>query len=237
MMADLVRAARVVRGFGVAATIHLVETSPVLRERQAAALPDLPVFWHDALEGVPDDQPLLLLANEFLDALPIRQFVQRDGRWHERLVGVDDRGEFRFVLAPHATPLGEVGTDWAVDDLVFELGPAREAFVEMIALRIAAQGGLALLVDYGGEVASDSLRAVHRHAAVDPLLAPGQSDLSAHVDFGALAARACACGAAVFGPLSQREYLGRLGLAQRLASCCGTLRPSSARRSRVVARA
>ena len=219
LMADIVRAARAVPGFGVATTIHLVETSPVLRDRQAAALPDLPVFWHDALEGVPDDQPLLLLANEFLDALPIRQFVLRDGRWHERLVGVDDRGEFRFVLAPRATPLGEHRPDLgdaAPDGSVLELGPTRDAFAEMIALRIAAQGGLALLVDYGGEIAADTLRAVHRHVAVDPLLAPGQSDISAHVDFGALATRACARGAAVFGPLTQREFLGRLGLAQRL---------------------
>ena len=103
-MADALRAAKVVPEFGAAVTIHLVETSLALRERQAAALPGLPVRWHDELAGLPTDRPLLVVANEFLDALPVRQFVRRSGRWHERLIGVDEDGALRFVVAPRATP-------------------------------------------------------------------------------------------------------------------------------------
>ena len=218
LMADMLRAARVAPAFGDAAAIHLVETSPVLRERQAAALPNLPVYWHDSLDAVPDDRPLLLVANEFLDAFPIRQFVRRAGRWHERLIGVDAEGQFRFAVARHATPFPEAVagvTGDASEESVLELGPARQAMAETIARRVARQGGMALLIDYGsdaGPPATDTFRAVRRHAAVDPLDHPGQADLSAHVDFAAAAAAARSGGATVFGPITQAMFLERLGI-------------------------
>ena len=162
-MADALRAAQVVPEFGAAMTIHLVETSPALRERQAAALPGLPVRWHDELAGLPADRPLLLVANEFLDALPVRQFVRRSGRWHERLVGVDEDGAFRFVVAPRATPFPQAvgGVDGELaDGTLLELGPAREAVVEAIAARLVAQGGMALLIDYGSDAAAHDRRHV-----------------------------------------------------------------------------
>lgn len=222
MMADALRAARVVPGFLDALSIHLVETSPVLRERQAGALPGLPVHWHDELAGVPEGGPLLLVANEFLDALPVRQFVRRNGRWYERLVAVDETGGFRFVLATRSTPVPRLALG-AQDELpegaLLELGPAREALAEAIAARVVAQGGTALLIDYGGNASfmvGNSFQAVRAHRRVDPLVAPGEADLSAHVDFNALARRALATGARVHGPIAQGVLLRRLGIDLRL---------------------
>jgi NADH dehydrogenase [ubiquinone] 1 alpha subcomplex assembly factor 7 len=223
LMADALRAAWVVPGFLESVGVHLVETSPVLRERQAAALRRLPVRWHDELAGVPQDRPLLLVANEFLDALPIRQFVRRFGRWHERMVAVDDAGVFRFTLAPRSTPfplvVERVPADLP-DGAVLELGPAREALAETIAARLVEQGGLALLIDYGSDDAvatvGDTLQAVRHHARVDPFTAPGEVDLSAHVDFGAVGRRAASAGAVVYGPIGQAAFLGRLGIELRL---------------------
>jgi SAM-dependent MidA family methyltransferase len=220
LMADALRAARAAPGFAAAAAVHLVETSPALRERQAATLHGLPVHWHDGVESVPGGAPWLLLANEFLDALPIRQFVRQGGRWHERLVGIDGAGGgFGFVLAAHPTPLGSGAAEALPEGTVLELGPAREALVEAVAGRLVAEGGLALFVDYGSDgplVVGDTFQAVHRHRTVDPLTAPGEVDLSAHVDFNGIGRRAVAAGAAAYGPLTQATLLGRLGLELRL---------------------
>lgn len=222
LMADMMRASRVVPAFTAAATVHLMETSPVLRERQAAALQGLPVFWHDTIDGLPGDRPLLLVANEFLDALPVRQFVRRAARWHERLVGVDEEGSLRFVVARHATPFPEAVagvTGDAPEGTVLELGPARQALMETIARRVVEQSGVAILIDYGSAPEApmaDTFRAVRRHAAVDPLQAPGQADLSAHVDFQVAAEAARSAGAQTYGPLPQGGYLERLGVGQRL---------------------
>jgi NADH dehydrogenase [ubiquinone] 1 alpha subcomplex assembly factor 7 len=234
LVADALRAAQVVPGFLEAAgVLHLVETSPVLRERQAAALGQLPVRWHDELAGVPQDRPLLLVANEFLDALPIRQFVRRSGRWHERLVAVDEAGAFRFVLAPRPTPfplVAEGAPEDPPDGAVLELGPAREALAEAIAARVVAQGGLALLIDYSDDadaaMLGDTLQAVRRHARVDPLAAPGEVDLSAHVDFGAIGRRAAGAGAVAYGPVGQATFLGRLGIELRLRQLLGRATPT-----------
>jgi NADH dehydrogenase [ubiquinone] 1 alpha subcomplex assembly factor 7 len=222
LMADALRAARAAPGFLAAIAVHLVETSPALRERQAAALPGLPVRWHDELGSVPEDAPLLLVANEFLDALPIRQFVRQEGRWRERVIAVDEAGTFRFVLAPRATPFPQAsvaGTEALPEGTLLELGPAREAFVQAIAARLVAQGGLALLVDYGSDaplMLGDTFQAVRHHRKVDPLTAPGEVDLSAHVDFRGIARGAGMAGAAVYGPIGQGAFLRRLGIELRL---------------------
>lgn len=223
LMADALRAARAVPGFAAAVDVHLVETSPALRERQAAALAGAGAArWHDELRGVPTDAPLLLLANEFLDALPVRQFVRRGGRWHERLVAVDAQGRFGPTLAPRAAPVAALASpaaDALPEGTVLELGPAREAVAEEIARRVVAQGGLALLIDYGSApplMLGDTFQGVRAHRKVDPLTAPGEVDLSAHVDFAALGRRALAAGAAAHGPLPQGLLLRRLGLELRL---------------------
>lgn len=220
LLADACRAGRAAAGFLEAVDIHLVETSPALRERQAAALTGLPASWHDGLEGVPGGAPWLLVANEFLDALPIRQFVRQRDQWRERLVGVDAEGRLAFALATRATPLPQLsGAETLPEGAVIELGPAREAVVEAVAGRLVAEGGLALFVDYGSDgplPVGDTFQAVRRHEKVDPLAAPGEADLSAHVDFASLARRAVAAGAAAHGPMSQAVLLERLGLEARL---------------------
>lgn len=235
LMADAWRAARVVPGFREALSVHLVETSPVLRERQAAALPGVPVRWHDELAGVPREAPLFLVANEFLDALPVRQFVRHRGRWRERLVDVDEAGGFRFTLAPLSSPLPKLASGLAEEQpegAVLELGPAREAVAQAIAARVVEQGGLALLIDYGSDgplMLGDSLQAVRGHRKVDPLQAPGETDLSAHVDFAGIARGALAAGAAVHGPIPQGTLLRRLGIELRLRQVAANATPEQRR--------
>ncbi len=221
LLLDLLRATAVVPGFRAAIELHLVEPSPALRAVQAQRLAAFGPHFHDSLAEVPADAPLLLVANEVLDALPIRQLVRDADGWRERLVALDAAGRLGFVLSPTtiAAPIGETEDepDALPPGTVVELGPAREALAAEIALRLARLGGLALLVDYGrlGAV-GDSLRAVRDHAPADPLAEPGTVDLSADVDFAALRRVARAAGAAVYGPVSQGVFLGRLGIMLRL---------------------
>lgn len=213
LMADILRATKNVPGFHAAIRIHLIEMSPVLIDRQRGALKDYDVAWTDRLENLPEGLPLLFVANEFLDALPIRQFQFQDGAWFERLVGFDGE-KFVFGLAPAPYPLpgGRAGD-------VFEIAPQREGFVKGLAARIRAQGGVALLVDYGHDRhgPGDTLQAVKDHQYVDALSHIGEADLTSHVDFESLAR--AAEGVAVYGPVGQGNFLKALGIelrAQRL---------------------
>jgi SAM-dependent MidA family methyltransferase len=187
-------ALRAMRGAGLAPPVELVETSPVLRAAQAERLP---ARWHDDLSTVPDGGPLLVVANEFFDALPVRQF---DGGREVR-IGYD-RGFVR---------------DAKVDS---ETSPASIAIVGALARRLAAQGGAALIVDYGHDRpgTGDTLQAVSTHAFADPFEAPGERDLTAHVDFHALASAARAGGVRVFGPAPQGVWLNAMGIKLRAAS-------------------
>lgn len=209
LMADARRAVqRVVPEFALAAEVHLIETSPRLRAIQAQAVPE--AVWHDDFSSVPNG-PLLLIANEFLDALPIRQFVRRDGRWLERFV--DDS----IPPARFAEVNGDVSLNPEPDGTIRETGEAAQAFVADVSRRVMAYGGAALLVDYGAGASGpgDSLQAIRDGRFADPLTAAGEADLTAHVDFAALAAVARASGAAVHGPIPQGVFLARLGLFQR----------------------
>ena len=213
LMADILRVARKAPDFANAISVHLVETSPVLvgRQREALAAFGLEVRWHGAVFDVPEG-PLLLVANEFFDALPIRQFIRVEGIWRERAIGLRD-GQLAFGLGPGRleTPIE------AADGCVLEIAPASDALAAEIAARIREHGGAALVIDYGhAETAvGDSLQAVRNHRFADPLGAPGAADLTAHVDFRALAARASAEGVAVHGPIEQGAFLLALGLLQR----------------------
>jgi SAM-dependent MidA family methyltransferase len=210
LMADALRAiGSVAPAFRAALRLHLVENSPRLREVQSRQLPG--ATWHEALDTVPAG-PLLVLANEFLDALAIRQFVRRDGRWMERYVG---GGKFVEVLAlapPIPLPQGKGGCD-----VVFEVNEAALGMAGDLAARFLAHAGSALLLDYGPErsAAGDSLQALRDGRPADPLAAPGAADLTAHVDFGAFGTAAADAGAAVWGPVPQGVFLARLGLFQR----------------------
>jgi SAM-dependent MidA family methyltransferase len=158
--------------------------------------------------------PILLVANEFFDALPIRQFVRIEGQWRERVVGLDELEKLAFGIGPGRLPYGPPGPDGAW----FEYSEAAEALVGRIAHRIVAEGGAVLIIDYG-EVrrggGAETLQAVRGHRYADPLEAPGETDLTAHVDFGALGRRAAAEGAVAHGPIAQGEFLLALGLLER----------------------
>jgi SAM-dependent MidA family methyltransferase len=213
LMADVLRVAARVPTFIRAASIHLVETSPVLRQRQAETLQTAGVepTWHAAIAEVPAG-PLLLVANEFFDALPVRQFVRLDV-WRERAVGVDARGRLGFGIGPGVL---ESGPD-ARQGSILEIRPAAEALVAEISQRIVAHGSAALIIDYGHDETApgETLQAMQGHAFCDPLAEPGEADITAHVDFGALAAEARRAGAAAHGPMSQGEFLTALGLVER----------------------
>ena len=227
LMADALRAARIAPDFTAAARVHLVETSPALRERQRAALAGAApaAAWHGRLDEVPAG-PTILVANEFFDALPVRQFVATPEGWRERLVGLDaDRLVFGLSaaadarLAPAARP-GEV-REWP--------GAALEV-AAAVADRLVRDGGAALVVDYGsaGPGRGDTLQAVRRHAFADPLAEPGEADLTVHVDFSRLAEAAWARGAAVHGPSPQADFLEALGLHERAAALKRSAAPTGA---------
>ncbi|MGX5735094.1 class I SAM-dependent methyltransferase [Bosea thiooxidans] len=213
LMADMLRATRIVPGFREAISVHLVETSPALRQRQAAALAGADPVWHDdvasALEG-----PVILVANEFLDALPLDQFVMTAEGWRERLVGLEENGELAFGLA--------VGPETALRlaapaGAVFEQPSVALDIVAQVAGHVAAEGGAALFIDYGSVRSGfgDTLQAMRKHSFVDPLSQPGEADLTVHVDFERMGQAALKAGAALHGPASQHDFLLALGLAQR----------------------
>lgn len=212
LMADLLRATRGVPGFHAAARVMLVEASPRLRQVQRATLAAHPVEWLDRVEDLPD-QPLFLVANEFFDALPIRQFTRVGEGWSETMVGLD-AGRLTLGRAPPA-PLALLAHRLAdtQEGEVVEICPAAAPIMAGLAGRIAAHGGLALVVDYGGwRARGDTFQALRAHAFADPLAAPGAADLTAHVDFEALAQAAAA---AATRYTTQGALLTALGLAAR----------------------
>ncbi len=218
LMHDALRAvAAVAPDFRAALSVHLVETSPRLRAAQAALLPG--AVWYDDIAALPGG-PLLLLANEFLDALPIRQFVRRRTGWAERFVGPSG-----FVEQP-ACPFPAEAEDGAI---IERCEPAL-AIAAALGARFAATPGAALFLDYGPSASApgDSLQALRGGRPADPLADPGQADLTAHVDFASLAAAALAGGAAVHGPLAQGLFLARLGLFQRTDRLARTQPPARA---------
>jgi NADH dehydrogenase [ubiquinone] 1 alpha subcomplex assembly factor 7 len=208
-------ALRAMRAAGLQPRVHFVETSPILRAAQAERVPS--AAWHDDLSAVPDDGPVLAVANEFFDALPVRQLVATGSGWRERLVTIE--GE-RFV--PAAGPPVPAA---AVPDLiraappgtVLETSPASLAYVRRLADCMNMHGGAALIVDYGHDrlCPGETLQAVRMHEYADPWIEPGESDLTAHVDFESLARAAAETGATVHGPVAQGEWLARLGIDAR----------------------
>jgi len=242
LMADALRAIGTAKPTLVKALrIRMVEASPALRTIQERTLAGLPATWHDDITSLPAG-PLLLIANEFFDALPIRQIVRGPQFWHERLVGLDEAGGLCFVAAAAPTPLGNA-IDARLADAppgsIVEIAPAAIAIMRALATRIAAEGGAALIVDYGyaEPAAGDTLQAVRAHKFADPLAAPGQADLTAHVDFAALARVARDAGCAIHGPVTQGAFLTALGIAARVDILARNARsPEQAERVRAGAR-
>ena len=208
LMADALRAvAGVAAPFRAALRVHLVETSPRLRAQQAVRVPD--AAWHDTLHSVPPG-PTIVLANEFLDALPIRQFMRRGDGWAERTVA-DGKPAEQPAQAPANVPAG------LPEGEVVEVCDAAQDWARYVAGRVLQGGGAALVLDYGPAESGpgDSLQALRGGHPADPFTAPGEADLTAHVDFAALARAARGAGAGAHGPLAQGLFLSRLGLFQR----------------------
>jgi NADH dehydrogenase [ubiquinone] 1 alpha subcomplex assembly factor 7 len=221
LMSDIWRAARIVPGFREAASVHLVEASPALREIQARNLRDLPVTWHEAADLLPD-APLWLIANEFFDALPIRQFQRHGPAWRERVVGVR-AGNLALGLSDPQAPsdLAHRLAD-TPEGGIAEIRPAAAAVMAAIEARIAAHGGAAVIVDYGDwRSRGDTFQAMRDHARTNPLAEPGMADLTAHVDFEALALAAPRLRPSSLTP--QGRWLERLGIAQRSARLASEL--------------
>jgi SAM-dependent MidA family methyltransferase len=213
LMADALRAASRVPGFVDAVQIVLLEASPALRTVQAETLAPHDPQWIDSIEALPD-QPTFVIANEFFDALPIRQFVRDGTRWRERQVGVQD-GDLVYGLGP-AQPqpaLAHRIEDTKDGDLIEDCAAAAP-ILSTVAARIAARGGAALVFDYGDwRSLGDTFQAVQDHAITDPLTAPGMADLTAHVDFEALLSAVSPCTPSRVTP--QGVYLERLGITDR----------------------
>ena len=219
MMADALRALRVLPPLYQALSVHLVDINPVLREKQKAALSGVRnVAWHDCIDDVPDG-PAVILANEYFDVLPVHQVVKRETGWHERTVELDVNGKLAFGAAAEPMPRFEVLLPPLVRaapvGAVFEWRPDGE--IMKLASRVRDQDGAALIIDYGHlrSDAGDTFQAIARHSFTDPLKNPGQADVTAHVDFQALVRAAEDLGAAVHGPVPQGDFLRRLGIETR----------------------
>jgi SAM-dependent MidA family methyltransferase len=223
MMLDMLRAAHVMPDFRKAAAVHLIETSPALLQRQRETLGkvDVTIVWHDALADVPDG-PAIIIANEFFDALPLNQAVKLEDGWHERVIALDPKGNLVFAVGPEPFKFFEqtlpapartagVGSiyEWRGDGYTLE-----------VARRVVRGGGGALIIDYGHieSMVGDTFQAMRARRKSDPLAAPGFSDVTAHVDFQALAQVAEGMGARVHGPIDQGTLLRRLGIEQRAAN-------------------
>ena len=230
LMSDALRAASLVPEFLNSIEVHFVETSPALRAEQEQRIRseardhgrEIPkLFWHDRLEDVPQG-PTFLLANEFLDALPIRQYQFNKGQWFERMVGVDEAGSFTYSIAnepcssPERLPIVK---KQAVDGDFLELSPASKAVIEEMGRRASAHPFAGLLIDYGYDEPAygDSFQAIKNHQFSDPLSDPGLADVTAHVDFSAVLQVATRIGLAVEGSVTQRDFLISLGVRERAA--------------------
>jgi NADH dehydrogenase [ubiquinone] 1 alpha subcomplex assembly factor 7 len=222
MMADALRALRVLPQLYQSLTVHMVEINPMLREKQRATLSGVRnVTWHDSIDDVLGG-PAVIFANEYFDVLPIHQMVKRETGWHERVIDLDDDGRLVFDAAAEPTPRFEVLLPPLVREApigaVFEWRPDTE--IMKIAKRVRNQDGAALIIDYGHmrSDAGDTFQAIARHSFADPLKNPGQADVTAHVDFQALARAAEDLGARAHGPVTQGDFLKRLGIETRAAS-------------------
>ncbi len=222
LMIDAFRAAKLVKDFQAAVVLHLVEISPKLKQQQQHRLEalELPMLWHNTLSDVPGG-PNIIIANEFIDALPVHQAIKQADGWHERVVEIAPDGSLAIGAAsdplPHfdatlprqlrASATGSI-YEWRPDAIALEVG------------RRVRSDGAALIIDYGHAQhgLGDTLQAVAGHSFSEPLRAPGHSDLTAHVDFMALAESAEIIGARIHGPVSQRDFLRRLGVEKRAAT-------------------
>jgi NADH dehydrogenase [ubiquinone] 1 alpha subcomplex assembly factor 7 len=232
LMADALRAIERATRADAPFIVHLVEASPTLRERQRKALSGRAVHWHETLATLPKDGALFFVANEFFDALPIRQFVSTTTGWRERKI-TSQEAELVPILVQEPTvsvlpdaPIGRVG----------ELAPQRVAVAAQLAERVAEQGGAALIIDFTDPALpiADTFQAVRAHRYADRFEAPGDADLASAVDFTALADEARAAGVKVCGPVGQGHFLHSLGIEARCEALATNARDDQAQALRLA---
>lgn len=218
LMSDALRAARVAPNFRAVLDVCLIEASPMLASIQHETLltAGAPISWVSNWREAPAG-PAIIIANEFLDALPLRQYIRGPRDWRERLIALDETGALTFRVAGNAEPYIAARAE---EGAVLEVNAIAHRLVHAIAERTAKQGGAALFIDYGHTITGfgDTLQAVRSHRFVDPLSEPGTADITAHVDFAAMTRSARAAGAAVYGAIPQGDFLRALGLDQRAAT-------------------
>jgi NADH dehydrogenase [ubiquinone] 1 alpha subcomplex assembly factor 7 len=217
LMQDALRAASKADGFENALHVQLFESNAVLKGEQEKRLSRYSPYWAGEIDAVSDD-PIFVIANEFFDALPIRQFVKTDDGWHERLVGLNgDQRTFGLSPTPIAESAAPTEVRGAFPGEVLELSPAAADAMQRLSRKVAVQGGAILAIDYGypRTQTGETLQAVKSHAFADPLESPGDADISAHVNFGVLADAAKAAGLATAPLATQADFLIRLGLGER----------------------
>jgi NADH dehydrogenase [ubiquinone] 1 alpha subcomplex assembly factor 7 len=221
LMSDIMRTVfDIAPKFAHSAQIRLIERSAARRTEQQRALEGLDVTWHENLSELPEG-PCIIVANEFLDALPIEQFVKCDGEWRERLVDFKD-DTFAFAVADQAVAIADGAFDDCPDGSILEQSAAVTSVTREMGALCAERPGIALLIDYG-HVRTDvgeTLQAVKNHAYTAVLADPGAADITAHVDFAAVAEAARAAGARVIGPAEQGVWLRRIGATVREAQLC-----------------
>jgi SAM-dependent MidA family methyltransferase len=230
LISDLLRAARVVPTFRAGVELWLVETSGPLIERQRERLAAQSANWAESLAEVPAGAPLVLVANELLDCLPARQFVRTGAEWAERRVGLGATGALSFGLSPAPNGfLPPPGLEDLPRGALVEVSPAQEALGAEVGARVAADGGVALFLDYGRDrpEPGDTLQALRAHRKVDVLVSAGKADLTVHADFPAFAAAARAAGAETTAITGQGKFLRALGLDLR-AQVLASARPDQA---------
>jgi len=238
MMSDILRVGRALPGFLEAAQVTLIEASAALKSVQAQVLgpSGAQIRWVNGIEQVPPG-PAIVLGNEFLDCLPVRQAVRHEGQWRERMVGLDAEGAFQFVLGPELgvdTDLIPARLREADDGTLVELRPGDRLLVATLAERFQSDPGRALFIDYGPAHSEpgDTLQAIRAHEKVEVLAEPGTADLTARVDFESLIRFARESGLAAFGPITQGDFLNALGLEHRatvLSQSAPDQRPKIAR--------
>ena len=223
MMMDALRATRIVPDFLEAVRVHLIEINPALRAKQRATLAksNVPLEWHDRVTDVPAG-PCIVLANEFFDALPVRQAIKIEGQWFERCITIGERERLIYTASSEPIPRFDALLPQALRDAangaIFEW--RNDEAMMALASHVRDNGGAALVIDYG-HVRSDigdTFQAIAQHVFADPLTTPGEADLTAHVDFEALANAAEDMRARVHGPVEQGEFLLHLGIENRALS-------------------
>ncbi|WP_419903793.1 class I SAM-dependent methyltransferase [Kiloniella sp.] len=220
LMSDMLRAAGMVPGFLQTLQVHLIEVSPNLKKKQKEALSGFNVTWHSDLTTLPEG-PTLFIANEFFDALPIKQFERSPEGWSERLITLsEDEKELNFTLSPASKAIESLLPEslrTAPEGAVIELSPIASTITDMISHHILEHGGAALFIDYGWDIptAQPTLQAVKAHKKHPVLQEPGTADISALVDFPTLVTTALNAGVAAHGPITQGDFLRSLGIEQR----------------------